>query len=65
VSEKLVYTGLVRSQLVRGKGSKPEISIVRTGVGAGQIAADEEMELRPGDVIEISLQGDMTPAQSQ
>lgn len=65
VSEKLVYTGLVRSQLVRGKGSKPDISIVRTGLGAGQIAADGEMELRPGDVIEISLQADMTSVQSQ
>lgn len=54
VSDKLVYTGLVRSQLVRGKGSDPEIVIYRKQ--GEPFAADQERELLPGDVVDVALQ---------
>jgi polysaccharide biosynthesis/export protein len=61
VGDKIMYTGLLRSQLVRGTG-KPEISIFRDA-GANRItfAADEDTELTPGDVIEVSLRVDELP----
>jgi polysaccharide export outer membrane protein len=65
VSEKLIYTGLVRSQLVRGKGSEPAIVIHRS---QGQsIAANQDNELMPGDVVDVSLRnrtviGEETPS---
>lgn len=54
VGDKLVYTGLVRSQLIRGKGSNPEVIIYRKQ--AEPITADQEHELLPGDVVEVALQ---------
>ncbi|KAB1070755.1 polysaccharide biosynthesis/export family protein [Methylobacterium planeticum] len=58
VGEKLVYTGAVRSQLVQGAGSKPEITIYRKNdQGISQkIPADEDTELMPGDVVDVRLQ---------
>lgn len=54
VSDKLVYTGLVRSQLVRGKGSDPEVVIYRK---AGEpLTVSQEHELMPGDVVDVALQ---------
>jgi polysaccharide export outer membrane protein len=61
--EKLVYVGMVRSQLVRGSGSEPEIAIFRKnerGV-AERIAAEQDSEVLPGDVVEVALQGDLVP----
>ncbi|WP_312016986.1 polysaccharide biosynthesis/export family protein [Bradyrhizobium jicamae] len=56
VGEKLEYTAMVRSQLVRGSGNKPEITVIRKGdKGQERIAADEDTELQPGDAVEISL----------
>lgn len=56
VSEKLQYTAMVRSQLARGSGSKPDITIVRKGdKGPEQIVASEDTDLQPGDAVEISL----------
>jgi polysaccharide export outer membrane protein len=56
VAEKIQYTALIRSQLVRGPGGKPEIAIIRTGpTGRARFNADEDTELQPGDVIEIAL----------
>lgn len=56
VGEKIQYTAMVRSQLVRGAGSKPDITIVRKGTnGPEQIAASEDTELQPGDTVEVSL----------
>jgi len=56
VGEKLQYTAMVRSQLVRGAGSKPEIAIIRKGEkGPERIVASEDTELRPGDTVEVSL----------
>jgi len=54
VSDKLIYTGLVRSQLVRGKGSDPEIIIHRKQ--GDSVVAKQEHELLPGDVVDVALQ---------
>jgi polysaccharide export outer membrane protein len=53
VGEKLVYTGLVRSQLARSKGSEPEIVIHRSQ--GESITASQDNELLPGDVVDVSL----------
>ncbi|MCK1636918.1 polysaccharide biosynthesis/export family protein [Bradyrhizobium sp. 157] len=56
VGEKLQYTAMVRSQLVRGAGSKPDIAIIRKGEkGPEQIIASEDTELQPGDAVELTL----------
>jgi polysaccharide export outer membrane protein len=61
--EKLVYVGMVRSQLVRGKGSVPEIVVFRrTGNSASKrTAVSEDSELQPGDAIEVALSADSVP----
>lgn len=54
-SEKLQYATLVRSQFVRG-GGKPEIVVIRMDEkGQTRIRANEESELQPGDVVEVTL----------
>jgi polysaccharide export outer membrane protein len=56
VGEKLQYTAMIRSQLVRGTGDKPEIAIIRKGQkGEERIIADEDVELQPGDTVEVKL----------
>lgn len=56
VSEKIQYTAMVRSQLVRGFGDRAEIAIVRKGEkGAEKVIASEDTELQPGDTIEVTL----------
>jgi polysaccharide export outer membrane protein len=56
VGEKLQYTAMVRSQLVRGAGSKPDIAIFRKGEkGQERIVASEDTELQPGDAVEVTL----------
>lgn len=56
VSEKLQYTAMVRSQLVRGAGSTPDIVIFRKGEkGQERIVASEDTELQPGDAVEVTL----------
>jgi polysaccharide export outer membrane protein len=56
IAEKLQYTALVRSQLVRGSGGKPEITVVRKGErGRERFVAEEDFELQPGDVVEVAL----------
>ncbi len=56
VSEKLQYTSMVRSQLVRGASNEPEIGIVRKGEkGQERIVANEDTELQPGDAVEVTL----------
>ena len=54
VAEKMTYTGLVRSQLVRGGGERPKIRIVRATKEITEDAG-EDAEVRPGDTIEVSL----------
>jgi polysaccharide biosynthesis/export protein len=57
--EKLQYTALAKSQLARGFGNKPAISVVRDGAkGIEHLTANEEFELQPGDVVEVSLRDD-------
>ncbi|MEH2609780.1 polysaccharide biosynthesis/export family protein [Bradyrhizobium sp. AZCC 1693] len=56
VAEKLQYTTMIRSQLARGAGSKPDIAIIRKGEkGPERIIASEDTELQPGDAVEVSL----------
>ena len=56
VGEKLVYAGLVRSQLVRGRGGSPDVHIFRGKSQTQQsLSADEDTELLPGDVVEVAL----------
>lgn len=63
VSEKLRYTGMVKSQLVRGMDSQPQIAIFRkTGGRSERIEARYETELQPGDVVEVALQAEEPPA---
>lgn len=61
VEEKLVYTGAIRSQLVRGSGSRPDIEVCHVGEGAASVRADEDTVLTAGDTVEISLRAEMTP----
>jgi polysaccharide export outer membrane protein len=57
--EKLQYTMLAKSQLARGFGNEPSITIVRNGTkGAEHLVAKEESELQPGDVVEVALRDD-------
>jgi len=57
IGDKIRYTALLRSQLVRGSGHKPAISIIRkVGDGRRQLEATEDSELQPGDVVEIALE---------
>jgi polysaccharide biosynthesis/export protein len=54
--DKLMYSGLARSQLVRGRGGKPELKIFRDNAGVRRtFTADQDAELMPGDVVEVAL----------
>jgi polysaccharide biosynthesis/export protein len=56
--EKLEYAG-ARSQLMRGNELRPEIVLIRKGEkGRERIAANEDSELQPGDVVEVVLRSD-------
>jgi polysaccharide biosynthesis/export protein len=53
---KLLYTGTVKSQLTRGGGRKPQIAVFRREkTGTLGIDANDDTELFPGDVVEITL----------
>jgi polysaccharide export outer membrane protein len=56
VGEKLEYAGLVRSQLVRGRGGSPDVHVFRGQNQTRQsLSANEDTELLPGDVVEVAL----------
>ncbi|KAA2234783.1 polysaccharide biosynthesis/export family protein [Salinarimonas soli] len=56
VSEKLLYAGVMKSQLVRGSGGKPQLAVFRkTETGRTRIEATEDTELIPSDVVEVTL----------
>ncbi|WP_187436831.1 polysaccharide biosynthesis/export family protein [Bradyrhizobium rifense] len=56
VGDKLLYAGMVHSQLVRGAGGEPDIKVYRNDNDAsGSLPADEDTKLMPGDVIEVRL----------
>jgi polysaccharide export outer membrane protein len=62
VGDKLVYTGLVKSQLVRGKGAEPDLKISRrSATGRVRRPARDDTELLPGDVLEVSLEAELVP----
>lgn len=57
VGDKMIYTGLVRSRLVRGKDAEPSIVIYRDAPGGTQaLESTQDTELRPGDVVDVALQ---------
>jgi polysaccharide export outer membrane protein len=57
IGDKLKFTALLRSQLVRGNGHSPMITVIRKdGASRTQFEATEDSELQPGDVVEVSLQ---------
>jgi polysaccharide biosynthesis/export protein len=65
VGEKLQYTALVRSELIRGTGGKPQITIVRREEkGRQRFVAEEDSELQPGDVVEVALRPEQGVAMS-
>lgn len=56
VSEKITYTGMIRSQLSRGAGKAPAITIYRAAIdGGGVETASEDTPLKPGDTVEVAL----------
>ena len=62
VGEKVVYAGVVRSQLIRGTGDGPNVTIFRTGRGTeDSFAAKQDTELLPGDVVEVSVRSEDIP----
>jgi polysaccharide export outer membrane protein len=66
VGDKLMYAGLVKSQLVRGNGGEPDVKIFRDANNVRQIlTADEDAELMPGDVVKIALRLEDLTASSQ
>ena len=61
--DKLQYTVLAKSQLARGLGNQPAITVVRNATNSiEKLAADEDFELQPGDVVEVSLMKDTMAA---
>ena len=57
IGDKLQYTALLKSRLMRGNGYKLEIEITRKSeTGLERVVANEDWELRPGDVVDVSLQ---------
>jgi polysaccharide export outer membrane protein len=66
VSEKITYTGIIRSQLVRGSGAKPTIIITHAAAnGGGKEVASEDSMVQPGDTIDVALSADVPAATSQ
>jgi len=62
VGEKLLYSGTIKSQLVRGTGGKPSISISRKeGAQRTRVPGNDDTELLPGDVVEVTLRAEYDP----
>lgn len=60
VSEQLTYTGIIRSQLVRGSGARPVITVFHSAAtGGGSQIVSEDSPVQPGDTIEVSLAADI------
>ncbi|MGX9983601.1 MAG: sugar transporter [Methylobacterium sp.] len=61
INDKLVYTGALRAQLLSGSRAQAAISVFRQGsTSRTQLDAAEDMELQPGDVLEVALKPDPT-----
>jgi polysaccharide export outer membrane protein len=66
IGDRLQYTALLKSRLERGNGYKLEIFIVRKiEKSRERVVANDDLELQPGDVVEVALQtvGVEVPAQ--
>ena len=60
VGEKLLYTA-ARSQVLRGNELRPQLTVVRSGKnGPERMTVDQDSELQPGDVVEVTLRLDDT-----
>jgi len=56
-SDKLSYTGLLQSQFMQG--GRPDITVNRkSGNGTERLTADEDLELAPGDAVDVALKAD-------
>ena len=54
--DKLLYTGSLKSGLADEVGVKPTLQVFRkNGDTWGRYDAEFEMELRPGDVVEVTM----------
>ncbi|MGU3541090.1 polysaccharide biosynthesis/export family protein [Methylobacterium sp. A54F] len=66
VGEKMLYTGIVKSQLVRDTGGDPQIVVHRIAPDgrSSRIEGGEDTSLRPGDTVDVTLriQRDVTDA---
>ena len=62
VGDKLLHSGVVRSQLTRGAGGDPLIKVYRNDNDiSDNITASEETKLMPGDVVEVRLRLETPP----
>jgi polysaccharide biosynthesis/export protein len=56
VGEKLLYVGALKSQIMNGNFGDPEIAVYRKVAGeAARLSAEEDTEVFPGDVIDITF----------
>jgi polysaccharide export outer membrane protein len=56
IGEKLQYTGAMKADLARGLLGRPQVMVVRRGAKDWEHSdVDEDTELQPGDIVEISL----------
>jgi polysaccharide export outer membrane protein len=55
-SEKLIYSGLLKDQFGKGIAKSPDLIVHRKGDnGQEGLTADEDFELLPGDMVEVTL----------
>jgi polysaccharide biosynthesis/export protein len=58
-SEKLIYTGLLKGQFGKAIAKPPDIIVHRKGEnGQEGLAANEDFELLPGDIVEVALKAE-------
>jgi polysaccharide export outer membrane protein len=56
-SDRLLHVNLLRSQVAQGGSRAVDIGVYRKAEGGpGRIDAEEDLELTPGDVVEVALQ---------
>ena len=53
IAEKMLYVGALKTQLARGTGGQPDLVLFRRGEPGRKV--DEDLALRPGDVVEVAL----------
>jgi polysaccharide export outer membrane protein len=57
--DKVQYAALATARRVSSSSDKPQLTVLRKGEkGWERLAAAEEFELQPGDVVEVALQSD-------